>query len=493
VQISTNGGATWPTNLSSQAGTNGAGESSFSLKTVNLNSYAGMNARFRFYYDFAGSSAFTQTTNDVGWLIDDIQIGSEFQKVPWSIGNPSPYAQQYLEYINRARADALVEANRLANESDPDISDAYSDFGIDRPDIVSQFQYYVNSGAIAQNAQPLAFQSQLQQAAELHTQDMYQNQFQGHNSSNNPPAPFQPNYTLGQRLTAVGYTGGAGENVFSHSDSVRYGHAGFDVDWGDSSSPGAPYYNPAFNGQGMQNPAGHRINLHNPSYKEIGIGVINGTNGSVGPQLVTEDLGNPGSVRYITGVVYQDLNSNNFYDIGEGRSGVRIDVDGSVYYALSTDSGGYAVPVSADGAYNVTFSGGNFATFATTASVTAGRNVKVDYLIQAAMLLGDYNQNGAVDMADYVVWRKKFGSGTALPNDDTPGVGNDDYTRWRSRFGNTLSGSGVSVAIPEPGAIAMLMAAMGIVMNVKRRRDRFLMQINRASPGRPGGPGRTLR
>ncbi len=76
---------------------------------------------------------------------------------------------------------------------------------------------------------------------------------------------------------------------------------------------------------------------------------------------MTQDLGNHGTVRYVTGVVYQDLNSNNFYDIGEGRSGVRIDVDGSGYFALSTASGGYAVPVNADGTYNVTFSGGSFA------------------------------------------------------------------------------------------------------------------------------------
>jgi uncharacterized protein YkwD len=474
VQISTNGGSTWPTNLYNQAGTGNSGEGSFSLKELNLSSYAGQNARFRFYYDFAGSSGYTQTTNDVGWLVDNIQIGSEFQKIPWSIGNPSADAQQYLEYINRARADAMVEANRLANETDSDINDAYNFFGINRPDIVGQFQYYVNSGAIAQNAQPLAFQSQLLQAAELHTQDMYQNQFQGHNSSSNPPAPFQPGYSLVQRLSAVGYSGGAGENVFSNSDSVAYGHAGFDVDWGNLNNSGAPFYNPAFNDQGMQNPAGHRRNLHNPDFKEIGIGVINGTNGSVGPQVVTQDLGNPGSVRYVTGVVYEDLNSNNFYDIGEGRPGVRIDVNGSAYYALSAASGGYAVPVNADGTYNVTFSGGSFATFATTASVIAGRNVKVDYLAQMiAMLLGDYNENGIVDAADYVVWRKKLGSGTALPNDDTPGVGNDDYARWRARFGNTNippgSGAGASIAIPEPSTLAMLIAAMGIVTSFKRR------------------------
>ena len=46
---------------------------------------------------------------------------------------------------------------------------------------------------------------------------MFNNQFQGHNSSGNPPAPFQPGYSLGQRLDAVGYDGGAGENTYIFS------------------------------------------------------------------------------------------------------------------------------------------------------------------------------------------------------------------------------------------------------------------------------------
>jgi uncharacterized protein YkwD len=363
VQVSTNGGSTWPTNLYNQAGTNNSGEGAFSLKQIDLSSYAGQNVRFRFYYDHTGGTGYPQTDADVGWLVDNIQLGSEFAKIPWSIGNPSADAQLYLEYINRSRADAIVEANRLANETDADISSAYSFFGINRPDIVSQFQYYVNVGAIAQHAQPLAFQPQLIQAAELHTQDMFEHQFQEHSSSANPPAPFGPFYTLGQRLDAVGYQGGAGENIFSYSESTAHGHAGFDVDWGNQNNAGAEYYNPAFNDQGMQNPAGHRLNLHNPDFKEVGIGVINGTNGSVGPQVVTQDLGNPGDVRYVTGVVYDDLNHNSFYDIGEGRSGVRVDVNGSAYYALSTTSGGYAVPVSTDGTFDVSFTGGGFANY----------------------------------------------------------------------------------------------------------------------------------
>jgi hypothetical protein len=239
--------------------------------------------------------------------------------------------------------------------------------------------------------------------------------------------------------------------VFSHAESVAHGHAGFDVDWGNLNNPGAPFYNPNFDNQGMQNPAGHRRNMHNGDFSEAGIGVVNGTNGSVGPQIVTQDLGDPGDVRYVTGVVYEDLNSNSFYDIGEGRSGVRIDVEGSAFYAVSGTSGGYSVPVNEDGTYDVTFSGGGFSSFMTTANVLNGQNVKVDYLASAiTMLAGDFNDDGKVDAADYVVWRKNEGT-------------QEEYNTWRTNFGRTAGGGDGSAAslaaqasVPEPSSILLI-------------------------------------
>jgi hypothetical protein len=460
VQISTNGGSTWPTNIYNQAGSGSGtgGEGAFSLKEIDLASYADQNVRFRFYYDFTGGSAFTQTSSTVGWFVDDIQVGSEFAKIPWSIGDPSPHAQLYLEYINRARADAAVEALRHADETDPQTQTAYNSFGIDDTEIIDQFAWYVENGAMALHAQPLSFQQQLLTAAELHTQDQFNNQFQGHNSSSNPPAPLAPGSSLGQRATAVGYSySSLAENVFSYSKSVHYGHAGFDVDWGDTANPASPYYNPNFVGQGMQNPAGHRRNIHNPTYKEIGIGVINGTNGSVGPQLVTQDFGLSGDVRYITGVVYEDLNGNEFYDLGEGRPGVRIDVESSAFYAISTASGGYSVPVNADGTYNVTFTGGGFETYSTTTSVLNGLNVKIDYLaIEAALLPGDFNHDNIVDAADYTVWRDGLGSQYDA----------DDYQTWKSHFGESTLGSAAATpaSVPEPQAANLAFAAFFLAL-----------------------------
>lgn len=459
AQISTNGGSTWPTDVYTQPGSGGAGEGSFSLKQINLAPYVGQNLNVRFLYDYTGGLAYTGTSNQEGWFVDTIQIGDQYQKIQWSVGDPSPDAQLYLEYIDRSRADAFVEAQRLRNETNPDVLSAYSFFGINPQNIVNQYTTSVSNGLFPQHAQPLSFQPALITAATLHAQDMYQNQFQGHNSSNNPPAPFQPGYTTAQRLTAVGYPyTAAAENVYSTSLSDLYGHDGFEVDWGNTSNPADPHYNPAFNGQGMQNPAGHRLNLHAPDLKEIGIGVINGTNGSVGPQVVTEDLGSSGDTRYVTGVVYQDLNHNNFYDIGEGRSGVRVDVDGSAFYALNSTSGAYSVPVSQDGAYVITFTGGGFQTFTTNATIGGGLNVKIDDLVTAVpVLAGDYNGNGIVDAADYTVWRDTLGSMSDLrANGDNSGasagkIDQADYTIWKSNFGAHF-GSGAAAAVPEPAS-----------------------------------------
>lgn len=89
-------------------------------------------------------------------------------------------------------------------------------------------------------------------------------------------------------------------------------------------------------------------------------------------------------------------------------------------------------------------------------------------------LAGDYNGNGTVDAADYVVWRNTAGqTGTGLPAD---GNGNNsvdagDYNVWRARFGQTASGAGTAAAaIPEPSAGIMLLVVSGLVWAAVRHR-----------------------
>jgi hypothetical protein len=76
-----------------------------------------------------------------------------------------------------------------------------------------------------------------------------------------------------------------------------------------------------------------------------------------------------------------------------------------------------------------------------------------------AGLAGDYNENGVVDAADYVVWRNNLGAAPGtLPNDIDGGViGQAQYATWRANFGNTPgSGSSSNAPVPEPASLLLL-------------------------------------
>lgn len=77
------------------------------------------------------------------------------------------------------------------------------------------------------------------------------------------------------------------------------------------------------------------------------------------------------------------------------------------------------------------------------------------------VLAGDYNDNDAVDTADYVVWRKNLNTSNTLPNDPIGGtIDIDQYNQWRANFGGTI-GSGASAsfdaAVPEPTALVFIL------------------------------------
>jgi hypothetical protein len=89
--------------------------------------------------------------------------------------------------------------------------------------------------------------------------------------------------------------------------------------------------------------------------------------------------------------------------------------------------------------------------------------------VLAPGVAGDYNNNGRVDTADYVVWREFRNQATTIPNDITPGtVVAQDYIEWQNRFGRTAVEFGGGVAVPEPGAILWVVAAIGAVFFGRR-------------------------
>jgi hypothetical protein len=63
---------------------------------------------------------------------------------------------------------------------------------------------------------------------------------------------------------------------------------------------------------------------------------------------------------------------------------------------------------------------------------------------------GDYNDNGVVDVADYVVWRRFRGESIRLPNDPSPGeVDDEDYDTWRDNFGAVPTNSALNIDLAD--------------------------------------------
>jgi hypothetical protein len=76
-------------------------------------------------------------------------------------------------------------------------------------------------------------------------------------------------------------------------------------------------------------------------------------------------------------------------------------------------------------------------------------------------LLGDYNENGVVDAADYVIWRNNQGTTIMLPNDDIGGtIGADHYNQWRENFGTATPGGIGAASVPEPASAALICVAL---------------------------------
>ncbi|WP_425394974.1 beta strand repeat-containing protein [Aeoliella sp.] len=85
----------------------------------------------------------------------------------------------------------------------------------------------------------------------------------------------------------------------------------------------------------------------------------------------------------------------------------------------------------------------------------------------ATELVGDYNDDGVVNIADYTVWRNNLGGpGGTLPNDTTAGeVGAAQYDLWKANFGNALPAVGTALAnVPEPTTAALLALVAGSVL-----------------------------
>jgi len=272
-------------------------------------------------------------------------------------GDASPEGQLALELINRARMDPVGEAARQ---------------GID-------LYEGVEPGEISDKpVQPLAMNALLIQAAGLHSGEMLDNNYFAHDSLDGS-SPWD-------RITAAGYDWyTVGENIagrFYSSCSmavqavVEQMHSDLFV---DLEYPGR----------------GHRVNMLKPDFREAGIGIAKGEyvfNGRMYPcsYLETTDfgLGSGNSGPFVLGVVFTDLDHDGEYDIGEGRGGVTISVQGTDAYTVTASAGGFAISVDT-GNYRLV-ADASFLNGSLIRDIDVGdQNVKVDFCLSTQAGQGD--------------------------------------------------------------------------------------------------------
>jgi len=260
------------------------------------------------------------------------------------------YEQYMLELINAARLDPAAAAAL----------------------------YGVSLGSIsAASKQPLAGNDLLTNAAANHSQWMLDTDTFSHTGSGGSSA--------GNRMSAAGY-------AFTGSWSW-----GENIAWrGTTGSLNLVSAIDTMH-RGLFQSSGHRANILNDSFQEVGVGIRTGSFDGYNAGMVTQDFAKSGSGAFITGVAYTDTDGNNFYSVGEGRGNVQVGlqrVGGSTTSTTTDAPGGYEAKLAA-GTYNVTFSGGGLPA-ALGATVTLGsRNIKLDLLgttaiaSSASLLMGN--------------------------------------------------------------------------------------------------------
>jgi Cysteine-rich secretory protein family len=252
-------------------------------------------------------------------LIGMVFAGLQAAASPYSHGDPSDAEQYMLELINRARTNPAQEGRFLDQVNTSYSRQARSDHPEFYTNLPSEFSVYPT-------APPLAFNPMLLKTAREHSIDMLSNKYFAHDTISGL-TPFD-------RITQAGFEyETAGENIAGMgcltASDVLESHYGLMVD--------------CYNIFDSAEHLGHRLNLLDPAFKEIGIGFSGDHDSGFGTQDFATRLSNP--ICFIVGVVYRDKNSNGQYEPGEGIPNVLVTPNIGRNTALTSASGGYAVPI----------------------------------------------------------------------------------------------------------------------------------------------------
>jgi hypothetical protein len=236
------------------------------------------------------------------------------QSIRYSQGTPTALEQFMLEMVNRARANPTAEARRLS-----------IGLGSGLP-----------PGAVTEaRKQPLALNPLLMLAARDHSAWMARGNEMGHYGAKGS--------TPLQRAAARGFKFGVAENV------AQFG----------STGPIDPIFAVNLSQDGLFESPGHRFNILEPSASVVGVGVMSGKRPDDPPLMIgvkgmlftqkfsSGDTDQTGA--FITGVAFEDKDADNFYSLGEGLEGIEVRPSWGKYYAHTSKSGGFSIPLASLG------------------------------------------------------------------------------------------------------------------------------------------------
>jgi serralysin len=225
----------------------------------------------------------------------------------------------------------------------------------------------INAERAKDGDQPLAFNSNIETAAALHSE-----------------------YQL--EVDKLTHTGSGGTSAYTRMKNAGYDFNGSstwgeNVGWRSIGGPSGFQDEITIIHDWLMNSSGHRANILNGKFREIGIGIdsggfLNGYNSVI----ATQDFATSNGRVFLTGVSFKDKDGDNRYDVGEGFGGFAVTAKntstGAVYSTKGGDAGGYALALPA-GTYSYTFSATGYAP--KTGTVTIGTtNKKVDWIDPAS-------------------------------------------------------------------------------------------------------------
>jgi len=314
--------------------------------------------------------------------------------------HPNGNEQQLMWLMNRARSNPAAEGIWLADIYDRYIADASNCSRLTEDQefcyIAGALDYWDVDLDLLQNEfagyaakPPAAFDVRLYRAAKTHSD--YLISIDGQNHTGQFDRITDEDFSFIQ----------ARGNVFSYSSSAVYGHAAFNVDWGPDGGDGS----------GMQPGRGHRLAIMaiDGDYTNVGIAAVAESDPAtqVGDLVITGNYCLASSLaadhynRFLVGTVWTDKDGDDFFDPDEGVGGIAVMPDQGTYYAVTSNSGGYAIPIEAPGTYEVTFTGSRLNEDVVKTAIMGTDSVLLDLVLDAASIQpDDQNPTASPDVSN---------------------------------------------------------------------------------------------